>query len=141
MSHTACTRTVFGAKWFDSNVSQLNRIVIPAKIGQTKCHIKTEVVPADIPLLNESIIIFFFRVKLPVGSPSLMGVSDTHKQTRRDQCEAQGWDSTCQHYMQPEKCSLKQRENSQLRPSDEKYETRNKVHYKRVDCRVERTRE
>ncbi|XP_014051020.1 uncharacterized protein isoform X1 [Salmo salar] len=76
---TACTRTVCGAKWLDSYVSELNmkevqnmidipsnrafkfgdgrivhstkRVKIPAKIGQTKCHIETEVVPTDIPLL------------------------------------------------------------------------------------------
>ena len=57
---TACTRTVCGAKWLDSYVSELNmidtprnrtfkfgdgrvvhsteKVKVPAKIGQTKCH-------------------------------------------------------------------------------------------------------
>ena len=76
---TACTRTVCGEKWLDNYVSGLQqnelakletkdsarafrfgdgRLVhstksmkIPAVIGQTKCHIETEVVPVDIPLL------------------------------------------------------------------------------------------
>ena len=32
-------------------VHSTKRVKIPAKIGQTKCHIETEVVPTDIPLL------------------------------------------------------------------------------------------
>lgn len=76
---TACTRTVCGEKWLDSYVSGLNgadvnkivntsskkpfkfgdgqvvystkMVKIPAKIGDTKCAIETEVVPSDIPLL------------------------------------------------------------------------------------------
>lgn len=76
---TACTRTVCGEKWLDSYVHTLKesdkkkmenvqsrrafkfgdgqvvhstkRVKVPAKIGQTKCHIETEVVPVDIPLL------------------------------------------------------------------------------------------
>ncbi|XP_061906336.1 uncharacterized protein LOC133659674 [Entelurus aequoreus] len=78
---TACTRTVCGEKWLDSYVSCLSqeqtdkmmrtentssrpfrfgdgnlvystrKVKLPAKIGQTKCHIETEVVNADIPLL------------------------------------------------------------------------------------------
>lgn len=73
---TACTRTVCGEKWLDNYVDGLNqneletqtsakafrfgdgrlvhstkRVTIPAVIGQTKCHIETEVVPVDIPLL------------------------------------------------------------------------------------------
>ena len=81
---TACTRTVCGEKWLDNYVSGLQqnelakletkdsarafrfgdgRLVhstksmkIPAVIGQTKCHIETEVVPVDIPFaLKQSI--------------------------------------------------------------------------------------
>ncbi len=76
---TACTRTVCGEKWLSDYVngltqSQLSKIKetqsarpfkfgdgrvihstkkvnIPAMIGQTRCQIETEVVPADIPLL------------------------------------------------------------------------------------------
>lgn len=78
---TACTRTVCGEKWLDSYIKDLKqsqtdkmlqtespscrpfrfgdgqvvhsyrKVKLPAKIGQTKCHIETEVVPADIPLL------------------------------------------------------------------------------------------
>ncbi|XP_071317640.1 CD166 antigen homolog A isoform X1 [Trachinotus anak] len=78
---TACTRTVCGQEWLDDYVtglsqSKLNvlikteepscrpfrfgdgkvvystkRLKIPAKIGQTSCHIETHVVPANIPLL------------------------------------------------------------------------------------------
>ncbi|XP_024125019.2 uncharacterized protein LOC112144625 [Oryzias melastigma] len=78
---TACTRTVCGEKWLESYIKDLNRsqihkmmqtesqscrpfrfgdgqvvysnrkVKLPAKIGQTKCHIESEVVPADIPLL------------------------------------------------------------------------------------------
>lgn len=78
---TACTRTVCGEKWLDSYMkdlsqSQINKLMqtessscrpfrfgdgqvvhsnrkvkLPAKIGPTKCHIETEVVPVDIPLL------------------------------------------------------------------------------------------
>lgn len=78
---TACTRTVCRDEWLDSYMTKLNqseltslkkteqcshrpfkfgdgkvvhsmkRIKIPAKIGQTKCNIETEVVPAKIPLL------------------------------------------------------------------------------------------
>lgn len=77
----ACTRTVCGEKWLDSSTkdleqSQINKLLqtefpscrpfrfgdgqvvhsnrkvrLPAKIGQTRCHIETEDVPADIPLL------------------------------------------------------------------------------------------
>ena len=76
---TACTRTVCGEKWLDNYIHTLKesdrnkmentqskrafkfgdgrvvhstkKVKVPAKIGQTKCHIETEVVPADIPLL------------------------------------------------------------------------------------------
>ncbi|KAL1281668.1 hypothetical protein QQF64_000471 [Cirrhinus molitorella] len=76
---TACTKTVCGQKWLDHYISGLKpaeqkklectdsakafkfgdgrvvqsaqKVKIPAKIGQTNCHIETEVVPADIPLL------------------------------------------------------------------------------------------
>lgn len=76
---TACTRTVCDEKWLDHYVGQLTqdellkmkdvksarpfkfgdgrivhstkKVKIPAVIAQTKCHIETEVVPADIPLL------------------------------------------------------------------------------------------
>ncbi|KAI4873784.1 hypothetical protein NFI96_002219, partial [Prochilodus magdalenae] len=73
---TACTRTVCGEKWLDNYVDGLKqseleiqtstkafrfgdgrlvystkRVKIPAVIGQTECHIETEVVPVDIPLL------------------------------------------------------------------------------------------
>ncbi|XDV11978.1 hypothetical protein PO909_000752 [Leuciscus waleckii] len=76
-----CTRTVCGEKWLDCYMkdlshSQINKLLqtessscrpfrfgdgqvvhsnrkvkLPAKIGLTKCHIETEVVPVDIPLL------------------------------------------------------------------------------------------
>ena len=76
---TACTRTVCGEKWLNHYVSGLTKselskmtdiqsarpfkfgdgrvihstkkVKIPAMIGQTRCQIETEVVPADIPLL------------------------------------------------------------------------------------------
>jgi len=76
---TACTRTVCGEKWLDNYVGGLDerqvkglvstesskpfkfgdgrvvhstkKVKIPAKIGETKCCIETEVVPSDIPLL------------------------------------------------------------------------------------------
>lgn len=76
---TACTRTVCGEKWLDNYASQLTqddllkikniksarpfkfgdgrvvhstkKVTIPAIIGQRRCQIETEVVPADIPLL------------------------------------------------------------------------------------------
>lgn len=76
---TACTRTVCGEKWLADYVSELpqkelqkikdekstrpfrfgdgkivqstRKVTIPAKIGQTRCKIETEVVPADIPML------------------------------------------------------------------------------------------
>lgn len=78
---TACTRTVCGEEWLESYITGLSKIErqnlknseqqssrpfkfgdgnvvqstrklkIPAKIGQTKCKIETEVVPAKIPLL------------------------------------------------------------------------------------------
>ena len=76
---TACTRTVCGEKWLDHYVAGLQQselaklqtkdsarsfrfgdgrvvhstksVKIPAVIAQTKCHIETEVVPVDIPLL------------------------------------------------------------------------------------------
>lgn len=78
---TACTRTVCGQEWLNSYIDELSqdekknlrktethshrpfkfgdgkvvyssrKLKIPAKIGQTKCHIETEVVPAKIPLL------------------------------------------------------------------------------------------
>jgi hypothetical protein len=32
-------------------VHSTRKVIIPAKIGQTKCKIETEVVPADIPIL------------------------------------------------------------------------------------------
>lgn len=76
---TACTRTVCGQSWLDKYTSVLGKkradslketeshrpfkfgdgkvvysvksVKIPAKIGNTKCNIETEVVPANIPLL------------------------------------------------------------------------------------------
>ena len=78
---TACTRTVCGQGWLDGYISKLSKnelremkrneklsrrpfkfgdgkvvystksLKIPARIGQTKCQIETEVVPADVPLL------------------------------------------------------------------------------------------
>ncbi|XP_039900576.1 uncharacterized protein LOC120741662 [Simochromis diagramma] len=78
---TACTRTVCGQKWLDSYMRDLSqgqvnkllqsetpssrpfrfgdgivvyssrKVKLPAKIGQTKCDIESEVVPVDIPLL------------------------------------------------------------------------------------------
>ena len=78
---TACTRTVCGEKWLDSYMHCLSqeqtnkmmktetpsarpfrfgdgnlvysarKVKLPAKIGHTKCHIETEVVNVDIPLL------------------------------------------------------------------------------------------
>ena len=78
---TACTRTVCGQGWLDGYITKLSQkekndlrknekhshrpfkfgdgkvvystknLKIPATIGQTKCHIETEVVPADVPLL------------------------------------------------------------------------------------------
>uniref|UniRef100_A0A669DDN2 Integrase catalytic domain-containing protein n=1 Tax=Oreochromis niloticus TaxID=8128 RepID=A0A669DDN2_ORENI len=79
---TACTRTVCGQKWLDSYMRDLSqgqvnkllqseapssrpfrfgdgtvvyssrKVKLPAKIGQTKCDIESEVVPFDIPLLQ-----------------------------------------------------------------------------------------
>jgi len=78
---TACTRTVCGEKWLESYVKDLSKsqphkllktespscrpfrfgdgqvvysnrkVKLPAKIGQTKCHIESEIVSVDIPLL------------------------------------------------------------------------------------------
>lgn len=78
---TACTRTVCGEKWLESYVNDLSqeqvykllktenpscrpfrfgdgnlvystrKMKLPAKIGQTRCNIETEVVKVDIPLL------------------------------------------------------------------------------------------
>ena len=72
---TACTRTVVGKnclkhfkdsvtdnlQTFDSNkpfrfgdgqiIKSFNKVILPAKIGDVKCKIETEVVDADIPLL------------------------------------------------------------------------------------------
>ena len=78
---TACTHTVCGEEWLDSYITGLSKsesekmkrteqrsnrpfkfgdgkvvhatrtLKIPAKIGQTKCNIETEVVPVKIPLL------------------------------------------------------------------------------------------
>lgn len=78
---TACTRTVCGQEWLDNYstvlqkksakrlketetqshrpfkfgdgkvVYSVKRVKIPAKIGNTKCNIETEVVPANVPLL------------------------------------------------------------------------------------------
>ncbi len=78
---TACTRTVCGQEWLNHYITELSqkettdlrktethshrpfrfgdgkvvhskkRLKIPAKIGQIKCKIETEVVPANIPLL------------------------------------------------------------------------------------------
>lgn len=127
---TACTRTVCGEKWLenyiedldqdqvshlvqtvttscrpfrfgDGNVVHSNRKVkLPAKIGETKCYIETEVVQADIPLLlskaslkkagtvldmeNDRAVMFKQPVLLEFTSSGHYCVDIRNKETKKD---------------------------------------------------------
>lgn len=132
---TACTRTVCGQEWINNYIAELSqneikdmrktethshrpfkfgdgkvvysnrKLKIPAKIGQTRCHIETEVVPASIPLLlskasmkragtvldmeNDSAVMFSKPVKLDFTSSGhyCVNIMDNEKKNiQSDDC-------------------------------------------------------